>query len=84
LNTLAEMTSCALVIQPNGEVVFFELNNMGIPYYIENQYKNSNSIVSFDAQDVISLNISPYLENKFNYFVTFGLLKKRSKKTNKV
>lgn len=84
LNRLAEMTSCALVIQPNGQVNFFELNDMGIPYYVEKQYENDEAVVSFKPQDIISLNISPYLENKYNYFVTFGLLKKRSKKTNKV
>lgn len=80
LNSLAEFVSCAMVIQPNGEVNFFELNDMGVPYYVQNQ----TNVVSFEPKDIISLNISPYLENKYNSFITFGLLKKRSKKTNRV
>lgn len=83
LNKLAEYTSCALVIQPDGTVDFFELNNMGVPYYVKKQFDN-DIMVSFGPQEIISLNISPYLENKYNSFVTFALLKKRSKKTNRV
>ena len=46
LNKLAEYTSCALVIQPDGTVDFFELNNMGVPYYVKQQFDN-DIMVSF-------------------------------------
>lgn len=80
LNKLAEMTSCVFVVQPDGICYFFELNDMGYPYYVDKQ----TSSISFNAEDVISLNISPYLENKFNFFVTSGFIMKKDHKTKKV
>lgn len=82
LNKLAEMVSCAFVVQPDGIGYFFELNDYGIPYYVYNQ--DEKNVVSFPASEIISVNISPYLENKYNCFVTFGFLQKRDKKDNKI
>ena len=76
LNQLAEMTSCVFVVQPDGIGYFFELNEMGIPYYVENQA----NVVEFPASDVISINVSPYIENKYNTFATMGFLQKINKK----
>lgn len=76
LNQLAEMTSCVFVVQPDGIGYFFELNEMGIPYYVENQ----TNVIKFQASDVISINVSPYIENKYNTFATMGFLQKINKK----
>ena len=77
LNKLAELTSCAFVVQPDGIGYFFELNNFGIPYYVDNQ---TEAVATFDAKDIISINLSPYLENKYNNFATFAFLQKKNKK----
>lgn len=96
LNQLAEMTSCVFVVQPDGIGYFFELNKMGIPYYVENQLTDGNGKplrdkdgkpvvpVSFGPEDIISLNISPYIENKYNTFATMGFQQKINKKTGEL
>lgn len=80
LNQLAEKTSCVFLVQPDGIGYFFELNEMGIPYYVEKQ----TNIVEFDASDIISINVSPYIENKYNTFATMGFLQKINKKSGTI
>lgn len=77
LNKLATLTGCDFVVQPDGICYFFELNKMGIPYYIEKQTAN---IVAFSPADIISINVSPYLENKYNTFATMGFIQKINRK----
>lgn len=77
LNKLATLTGCDFVVQPDGICYFFELNKMGIPYYIAKQKEN---IVAFSPADIISINVSPYLDNKYNTFATMGFIQKINKK----
>lgn len=82
LDKLAELTSCVFSVQLDGIGYFYELNDFGIPYYVYNQ--DSSNIISFDASEVISVDISPYLENKYNCFITMGFLQKKDRKTDRV
>lgn len=89
LKKLAQDTSCAFVIGLDGCGYFYELDDMGIPYYVTNQTIEE---IQFYASDIISINISPALSNKFNTIATFGFLQIKEydsktgtiKKTNSV
>ena len=71
LKKLAQDTSCVFTIGLDGCGYFYELNNMGIPYYVYNQTIEE---IQFYASDIISISISPVLSNKFNTVATFGFL----------
>lgn len=71
---LGKMTGCVLVPQLDGTLVYYELNNYGIPFYVNNQ----TDVVVFNNSDIVSFSIQPHLENKFNSIATFGLLKRKN------
>jgi hypothetical protein len=78
LKDLGRMTGCHCIPQLDGTIVFYELNNFGYPFYVDNQIKyNSENIVEFNASDIVSLNLSPSLAHKFNALATFGFLQKK-------
>ncbi len=73
LKKLGEMTGCVCIPQLDGTIVYYELNNYGFPFYVWNQ----THIVEFQAVDIISISLSPSLENKYNSIATFGFLAKK-------
>jgi hypothetical protein len=73
LKKLGEMTGCVCIPQLDGTIVYYELNNYGFPFYVWNQ----KYIVEFQATDIISISLSPSLENKYNSIATFGFLAKK-------
>ena len=75
LKNLGQMTGCVCVPQLDGTVVFYELNNLGFPFYVDNQ----TDIVEFDASDIISISMQPQLQNKYNSIATFGFLQRKDK-----
>ena len=80
LNHLAEVCGCVFVVQPNGKGYFFELTALGYPGYVDKQ----SSVVEFLQKDVVSINLSPYLEDKYNTFMTMGFLSKINIATGKM
>jgi len=73
LKKLGEFTGCYCVPQLDGTIVFYELNSFGIPYYVNNQ----QNVEHFDVYDIMSINMNPFIENKYNNVATFGMLQKK-------
>lgn len=74
LKTLGQLTSCLCVPQLDGTVTFYEFNNYGYPYYVDNQ----THIVEFDPTDIVSISMQPQLQNKYNSIATFGFLQHKN------
>ena len=70
LNNLAEKTSCVFCVGLDGCGYFYELNNYGYPYYVDNQ----TNVVEFQYKDIISISVSPNMSNKYNGITTIGFL----------
>ena len=51
-----------------------------MPYYLKNQIRSGN-YVTFDVRDIMSFNLSPSLENKYNSIATFGFIRKLTEKS---
>ncbi len=75
LQRLGEFTGCKFVVEPDGTCVFYELNDYGYPYYVDNQ--KDEDAVSFGASSIISLDLTPDLEHKYNTIVTMGFLQRK-------
>ena len=75
LKSLAEKTNHIFVIQPDGCGYFYEMDSYGRPYWAT----NSSNIIkkAYKATDIISITLNPYLENKYNTFITMGYLIKK-------
>lgn len=78
LKRLAEFTSCVFCIGIDGVGYFYELNEYGIPYYVQNQV-DFGSYVEFDSGDIVNVSLSPTFENRYNSIATFGFIKKFTK-----
>lgn len=74
LKKLGEMTGCVCVPQIDGTITYYELNNFGIPFYVDNQI----NIVEFEPTDIISISMQPQLQNKYNSIATFGFLQRKN------
>ena len=74
LRQLANMCNLQFVIQPNGVGYFYEMDDIGAPIWL----KNSSVVMSYSNSDIISFNIQPFLQNKFNTFLTMGYLVKNT------
>lgn len=74
LKQLGQLTGCICIPQLDGNIVFYELNNLGFPYYVDNQ----EDIVVFRPTDIISISMQPQLQNKYNAIATFGLLQRKN------
>lgn len=73
---LGKFTSHRFVIQPNGCGYYYSLNDYGAPDWI---YSASPKI-SYSYSDIISMNLEPSLENRYNTFLTMALLGNRNTK----
>ena len=74
LKELGKKTGALLVPQLDGTLTFYELDNVGKPFYVDNQ----TSTVVFKNSDIISFSLQPQLQNKFNSIATFGMLKRKN------
>ena len=73
LKELALMCNCQFIIQPDGKGYFYEMDDIGKPIWIG----SSPTVKTYKNSDIISWNINPYLENKYNTFLTMGYLIKQ-------
>ena len=74
LKQLGMYTACYCVPELDGSLVFYELNNYGFPFYVDNQ----EDIVEFDPTDIVNISMSPQLQNKVNSVATFGFLQRKN------
>lgn len=74
LQQLSDMTGCVFVPSFDGCGYFYELNNYGVPYLLQNEKETP---IQFSLQDILSINLSPSLQNIFNSIATCGYLQKR-------
>lgn len=74
LKQLGQITGCICVPQLDGTITYYELNNFGYPYYVDNQI----NIVEFNATDIVSISMQPQLQNKYNSIATFGFLQRKN------
>ena len=77
LQRLGEYTGCKFVVEPDGCCVFYELNDMGYPFYVDNQ-PDSQAVVIYPS-DIVSLDLTPDLDHKYNTIVTMGFLQRKDK-----
>jgi hypothetical protein len=75
LQRLGEYTGCKFVVEPDGCCVFYELNDMGYPFYVDNQ----TTFVEIYPSDIVSLDLTPDLDHKYNTIVTMGFLQRKDK-----
>lgn len=77
LRRLGEYTGCKFVVEPDGCCVFYELNDMGYPFYVDNQ-PDKNAVVIYPS-DIVSLDLTPDLDHKYNTIVTMGFLQRKDR-----
>lgn len=70
LNSIGIYINHRFVIQPDGRGYYYWLDETGKPSWIN----HSPIRMSYDSHDIISINISPHIENRYNTFLTLGLL----------
>jgi hypothetical protein len=58
----------------DGVGYFYELNDYGYPYYVDNQ----TSSVQFDLSDLSSISLTPSIVNKYNSIATLGFIVKKN------
>ena len=76
LKDLAGMTGCIFTVGLDGRGYFYERNHYGFPYYVHNCMKRGK-ILHIDPKNIISINLSPFINNKYNTIFTFGFLQKK-------
>ncbi len=76
LKDLAKMTGCFFTVGLDGKGYFYELNHYGFPYYVHNCMRQ-NRVLYLEPSDIISINLSPFINNKHNTIFTFGFLQKK-------
>lgn len=70
INQIGVYINHKFVIQPDGRGYFYYLNDIGLPTWVgEGPIR-----MRYKSKDIISLSLSPHLENKYNTFLTLGLL----------
>jgi len=74
LKDLGKMTGCVCVPQLDGSITYYELNNLGFPFYVNNQ----TDIVEFEPSEIVSISMQPQLQNKYNAIATFGFLQRKN------
>lgn len=72
LKEIAKKINHQFIIQPDGCGYFYYMDEYGCPTWV----KNGPIVRSYKESDIISMDIAPYLENRYNTFLTLGLLVK--------
>lgn len=70
LKEIARMINHQFVIQPDGRGYFYGMDVMGCPVWV----KKGPVRWTYDESEILSLRLAPYLENKYNAFLTLSLL----------
>ena len=73
LREIAKKINHQFIIQPDGCGYFYHMDEYGCPEWVY----NGPIVATFSESDIISMDISPYLENRYNTFLTMGVLAKR-------
>ena len=73
LREIAKKINHQFIIQPDGCGYFYHMDRYGCPEWVY----NGPIVATFTENDIISMDISPYLENRYNTFLTMGILAKR-------
>lgn len=81
LREIAKKINHQFIIQPDGRGYFYYMNEYGYPTWVDN---GSNVAKVINESDIISFDITPYLENRYNTFLTLGLLVKKESDTQKL
>lgn len=80
LNEIAKKINHQFVIQPDGCGYFYYMDEYGCPTWV----RNGPIVRTYKESDIISMDIAPYLENKYNTFLTLGLLVKNDTEANQL
>lgn len=71
INQLAKLCNHKFVIQPDGNGYFYQLDKYGVPHWVNDVL---NTPVVLDRHDVISYSLTPFLENRYNHYITRSLI----------
>lgn len=74
LKEIAKKINHQFVIQPDGCGYFYYMDQYGCPTWV----KNGGIVKTYHESEIISMDITPYLENKYNTFLTLGMLVKNN------
>lgn len=74
LKEIAKKINHQFIIQPDGCGYFYEMDDYGRPIWIT----KGGIVADFSEDEIISMDISPYLENRFNTFLTLAILGTRN------
>lgn len=70
LKELGRLINHQFVVQPDGRGYFYGMDKYGRPVWIT----KGPVRWTYDESDILSLRLSPYLDNKYNTFLTLGIL----------
>ncbi len=70
IREIAKKINHQFIIQPDGCGYFYHMDEYGCPEWVS----RGPVVASFSAADIISMEITPYLENRYNTFLTLGVL----------
>lgn len=76
IREIARMINHQFVIQPDGRGYFYGMDDYGRPVWIT----KGPVRWTYDESEILSLRLSPFLENKYNAFLTLSLLGVNSSK----
>ena len=71
IQQLAAKCNHKFVVQPDGCGYFYQLDKYGVPHWVNDA---ANIPISLDRDDVISYSLNPFLENRYNHYVTRALI----------
>lgn len=80
LREIAKKINHQFVIQPDGRGYFYHMDDYGVPDWIYDGPVRR----TFYEYDIIGMSISPYLENRYNTFLTLGILVKNDPETGQL
>ena len=77
---IAKKINHQFVIQPDGRGYFYHMDDYGCPEWV----RNGPIVMSYKESDIISMDIAPYIENRYNTFLTLGLLVKNDTEAKQI
>lgn len=80
LEEICELVNHLYIVQPNGKGYFYEQDDSGTPYWI-NDSKNM-AAMHYKSTDIISFTLNPNLDNKYNRIAVFGLVDTSTQDSN--
>lgn len=80
IKQIAEKVNHQFVIQPDGEGYFYGMDEFGKPCWIT----NGPFVREFSRSDIISLDITPYMANRYNTFLTMALIGRKDPRSGSI